>query len=100
MRLPHRSTRRWGLAFKVKTPRLRHFALGGRTWLRAALTSQPMPMALVGLAIKLALMLGTRVVPFVRIVALGFVGIPLAIWIVCANELIALGTAWNDASVI
>jgi hypothetical protein len=74
-------------------------ALVGRTWLRAALTSQPMPIALVGLAIKLALINGTPVFVFVR-VALRFLGVPLAIWIVCANELIDFGGAWNGAFVV
>jgi hypothetical protein len=32
----------------------------------------------------------------VRFVALRFLGVPLAIWIVCANELIDFGGAWND----
>src|SRR5262245_13481922 len=58
-----------------------------------------MPMALVGLAIKLTLITGTPVFPFVRFVALRFLSVPLAIWIVCANELIDFGTAWNDAFV-
>jgi len=56
-------------------------------------------MALVGLAIKLALITGTPVFPFVRFVALRFLSVPLAIWIVCANELIDFGAAWNDAFV-
>jgi hypothetical protein len=75
-------------------------ALVGRTWLRAALTSQPMPIALVGLAIKLALIIGTPVFPFARFLALRFLGVPLAIWIVCANELIDFGRAWNGAFVV
>src|SRR5262245_7799973 len=58
-----------------------------------------MPMALVGLAIKLALVIGTPVFPFGRFVALRFLGVPLAIWIVCANELIDFVAAWNDAFV-
>src|SRR5262245_43928186 len=58
-----------------------------------------MPMALVGLAIKLALITGTPVFPFVRFVALRFLSVPLAIWIVCANELLDFGAAWNDAFV-
>ena len=59
-----------------------------------------MPMALVGLAIKLALITGTPVFPFVRFVALRFLSVPLAIWIVCANELIAFGGARDDAFVV
>src|SRR5262245_19031095 len=58
-----------------------------------------MPMALVGFAIKLAVMLGTRVFPFVRFVALRFLGVPFAIWIVRANELIDFGGARNVAFV-
>jgi hypothetical protein len=56
-----------------------------------------MPIALVGLAIKLALINGTPVIPFVRFLALRFLGVPLAIWIVRANELIDFVAAWNDA---
>jgi hypothetical protein len=52
-------------------------------------------MALVGLAIKLALMNGTRVFPPVRFVAPGFLDFPLAIRIVPANDLIDFGAAWN-----
>src|SRR4029450_9371069 len=59
-------------------------------------TRTPMPIALVGLAIKLALIIGTPVFPFARFLALRFLGVPLAIWIVCANELIDFGAAWND----
>jgi hypothetical protein len=58
-----------------------------------------MPVALIGLAIKLALINGTRVFLFVHCVALGFLGVPFAIWIVRANELIAFGAAWNLAFV-
>jgi hypothetical protein len=64
-------------------------------WFRAALTSQPMPMTLVGLAIKLALMNGTRVFPSVRFDAPRFLGVPFAIRIVPANDLIGFGAAWN-----
>jgi hypothetical protein len=53
-----------------------------------------MPIALVGLAIKLALVNGTPVFAFVR-VALRFPGVPLAVWIICANRLIDFGGAWN-----
>ena len=58
-----------------------------------------MPMALVGLAIKLTLITGTPVFPFVRFEALRFLSFPLAIWIVCANELIDFGAARNEAFV-
>jgi hypothetical protein len=68
-----------------------------KTWLRAALASHAMPIALVGLAIKLALINGTPVIPFVRFFALRFLGVPSAIWIVRANELIDFVAAWNDA---
>jgi hypothetical protein len=54
-----------------------------------------MPIALVGLTIKLTLINGTPVFPFVRFVALRFLGVPFAIWIVYANELIDFGAAWN-----
>ena len=57
-----------------------------------------MPMALVGLAIKLALMSGTRVFPSVRFVAPRFLGVPSAIRIIPANDLIALVAAWNGRS--
>jgi len=55
-------------------------------------------MALVGLAIKLALINGTRVFPPVRFVAPRFLGLPLAIRIVPANDLISFGAAWNAGS--
>jgi hypothetical protein len=70
------------------------------TWLRAALTCHAMPVALVSLAIKLALISGAPVSLFVRFVALKFLGVPLAIWIVCANELIGFCGAWNDVFVV
>ena len=54
-----------------------------------------MPMALVGLAIKLALIIGTRVVPSFGFVAPRFIGVPFAIRIVRANDLIDFGAAWN-----
>jgi hypothetical protein len=55
-----------------------------------------MPIALVGLTIKLALINGTPVFPFACFFALRFLSVPLAIWIVLANKLIDFGGAWND----
>ena len=52
-------------------------------------------MTFVGLAIKLALMNGTRVFPSVRFDAPGFLSVPLAIGIVPANDLISFEGAWN-----
>ena len=52
-------------------------------------------MALVGLAVKLALMSGTRVFPSVRFVAPGFLSFPLAIRIAPANDFIGFCAAWN-----
>jgi len=56
-------------------------------------------MALVGLAVKLALMSGTRVFPSVRFVAPGFLSFPLAIRIAPANDFIGFGAAWNALAV-
>ena len=60
----------------------------------AALASHPVPMTLIGFAIILAFMLRTGVVLFGRrFFAPSFLGVPQAIRIVPANDLIALSAA-------
>ena len=54
-----------------------------------------MPMTLVGFAIKLAEMGRTRVIPSCRRSAPGFLHVPLAIWVVPANNFVGLVPAWN-----
>jgi hypothetical protein len=52
-------------------------------------------MALVSLAIKLAPKIGTPVFPSFGFLAPRFIGVPLAIRIVRANDLIDFVEAWN-----
>ena len=69
-----------------------HILLAGY---RGAFVGQPMPMTPVGFAIKLAEMGRTRVIPSCRRSAPGFLHVPLAIWVVPANNFVGLVPAWN-----